>query len=33
MVIKKRSRVDPRLMEDVEFNAEGNEISRSYEPA
>lgn len=33
MVVKKRSRVDPRLMEDVEYDAEGNEISRSYEPA
>ncbi|MBR5342659.1 MAG: hypothetical protein IK149_02040 [Oscillospiraceae bacterium] len=33
MVIKRRSRVDPALMEDVEFNAEGQEISRSYEPA
>ncbi len=33
MVVKRRSRVDPALMEDVEFNAEGNEISRSYEPA
>ena len=33
MVVKKRSRVDPALMEDVEFNAEGVEISRSYEPA
>ena len=33
MVIKKRSRVDPQLMEDVEYNAEGVEISRSYEPA
>ena len=33
LVVKKRSRVDPALMEDVEFNAEGNEISRSYEPA
>lgn len=33
MVVKKRSRVDPRLMEDVEFDAEGKEISRSYEPA
>jgi hypothetical protein len=33
MVIKKRSRVDPALMEDVEYNAEGVEISRSYEPA
>lgn len=33
MVIKKRSRVDLQLMEDVEYNAEGIEISRSYEPA
>ena len=33
MVVKKRSRVDPTLMEDVEYNAEGQEISRSYEPA
>ena len=33
MVIKRRSRVDPQLMEDVEYNAEGIEISRSYEPA
>ena len=33
MVIKKRSRVDPALMENVEYDADGNEISRSYEPA
>ena len=33
MVVKKRSRVDPALMEDVEYDAEGREISRSYEPA
>lgn len=33
MVIKRRSRVDPSLMDDVEFNADGNEISHSYEPA
>ena len=33
MVIKRRSRVDPALMEDVEFNVDGVEISRSYEPA
>ncbi|MBO5555882.1 MAG: hypothetical protein J5927_01735 [Oscillospiraceae bacterium] len=33
MVVKKRSRVDPMLMEDVEYNADGVEISRSYEPA
>lgn len=33
LVIKKRSRVDPALMENVEYDAEGKEISRSYEPA
>ena len=33
MVVKRRSRVDPVLMEDVEFNADGVEISKSYEPA
>lgn len=33
MVVKKLSRADPRVMEDVEYNAEGVEISRSYEPA
>ena len=33
MVVKKRSRVDPRLMEDIEYDADGREISRSYEPA
>ena len=33
MVVKRRSRVDPSLMENVEFNAEGHEISRSFEPA
>ena len=33
MVVKKRSRVDPALMEDVEYDTEGKEISRSYEPA
>ncbi|MDD6090019.1 MAG: hypothetical protein SO014_05630 [Candidatus Limivicinus sp.] len=33
MVIKKRSRVDPTLMEDIEYNAEGIEVSKSYEPA
>ncbi len=32
MVIKKRSRVDPMLMEDIEYDAEGKEISRSYAP-
>lgn len=33
MVVKRRSRVDPTVMEDVEFNADGVEISKSYEPA
>lgn len=33
LVIKKRSRVDNALMENVEYDADGNEISRSYEPA
>ena len=33
MVIKKRSRVDPSLMEDVEYDADGKEISKSFEPA
>ena len=33
MVVKKRSRVDPMLMENVEYDADGNELSRSYEPA
>ena len=33
MVVKRRSRVDPSLMENVEFGADGNPISRSFEPA
>ncbi len=33
MVIKKRSRVDPSLMEDIEYDASGAEISKSFEPA
>ncbi len=33
LVIKRRSHVDPNLMENVEFDAEGNQISKSYEPA
>ena len=33
MVIKKRSSVDPAVMEDIEYNAEGIEISKSFEPA
>ena len=33
LVIKKRSKVDPEVMEDIEYNADGIEISKSYEPA
>lgn len=33
LVVKKRSRVDPALMENVEYDADGKELSRSYEPA
>lgn len=33
MVIKKRSRVDQSLMENVEYDANGIQISKSYEPA
>ena len=33
MVIKKRSSADPSLMENIEYNAEGIEISKSFEPA
>lgn len=33
LTIKKRSRVDPALMEDIDYDAEGNETGKSYEPA
>lgn len=33
LVVKKRSRVDPALMEDVEYDADGKELSKSFEPA
>ena len=33
MVIKKRSRVDPSLMENIEYDSDGKEISKSFEPA
>lgn len=33
LILKKRSRVDPQLMEDIEYDAEGKEVSKSYEPA
>ena len=33
LIIKKRSKVDPQIMEDIEYDSNGNEISKSYEPA
>ena len=33
MTIKKRSRVDPALMEDIDYDADGKEVGKSYEPA
>lgn len=33
MVIKKLSRVDNAIMENVEYDVNGAELSRSYEPA
>lgn len=33
LIVKKRSKVDPSVMENIEYDAEGKEISRSYEPA
>lgn len=33
IMIKKRSRVDPALMETIEYDAQGNQMSKSYEPA
>ena len=33
MTIKKRSKADPALMEDVEYDAQGVEVGKSYEPA
>ena len=33
LTIKKRSKVDPKLMEDIEYNAEGVQVGKSYEPA
>ena len=33
LVVKKRSRIDPKVMENVEYNAQGIEIGKSYEPA
>lgn len=33
LIVKRRSRVDPTIMEDVEFDTQGNEVGKSYEPA
>ena len=33
MTVKKLSRVDHRLMEDIEYDADGKEVGKSYEPA
>ena len=33
MTIKKRSRVDPALMEDIDYDENGMETGKSYEPA
>ena len=33
MTVKKRSRVDLSLMEDIDYDADGNETGRSYEPS
>lgn len=33
LTVKKRSKVDPAIMEDIEYNADGIEVSKSYEPA
>lgn len=32
MTVKRQSRVDPQLMECVDFDADGNFVSKSYEP-
>ena len=33
MTVKKRCRVDLALMEDIDYDAEGNQTGKSYEPA
>ena len=33
LIIKKRSRVDPAIMENVEYDAQGSEAGKSFEPA
>ena len=32
MTIKKQSRVDPQLMECIDYDADGNEISKTFDP-
>ena len=32
MTIKKQSRVDPQLIECIDYDADGNEIGKAYEP-
>lgn len=33
LIIKKLSKVDPKLMENIEYDVNGIEVSKSYEPA
>ena len=33
LIVKKLSRVDHAVMENIEYDADGKEVSRSYEPA
>lgn len=33
LTVKRRSKVDPRVMVNTEYDAEGNEVGKSYEPA
>ena len=33
ITVKKRSRIDPALMEDIDYDANGLEAGKSYEPA
>lgn len=32
MTIKRQSHVDPQLMECIDYDADGNEIGKAYEP-
>lgn len=33
LTIKKRSKVDPLLMEDIEYDSQGVQVGKSFEPA